>query len=468
LAGLMARRGAAREVIVAALGAMAGPDSPLSRAALEAIADQQIAFESSERGDRAVAIERQERTREIRARFRLMTDREVENLQPCGWLIEGLFFVSTLIVLFGRPNVAKSFLALSWALSIATGRDWLGRKVQQGPVVYVVAEGLAGFRVRLLGWKKSHGVDVVPDIRFVGDAVRMMDDLDVDIFLGVLKEMSPRPVLVILDTLSRCLVGGDENSSKDMGRLINAADRIRKELGAAVMLVHHPGKQGRGERGHGNLRGAADTMAELTDTGIDERILRSEKQKDAQAFLPVGLRLVPIQLGENESTLLFELDASARVGPVVPESDARILSTLAAKGGYALSGLLRRESGVPPNTFYKAAKRLLERGAIQRSGTGQNTRYRLVNGENTATAVSLPHSPGSVDSPTASAPPSLEGAGAVSAGSRGLEQFSDQRSGVAVDPIVEPPSRSAGRKRPSKRRTANAHAEASSQSPHEG
>ena len=50
------------------------------------------------------------------------------------------------------------------------------------------------------------------------------------------------PKLIIFDTLARCMVGGDENSPLDMGRAVAAADRVRVETGAAVLLVHHPTK----------------------------------------------------------------------------------------------------------------------------------------------------------------------------------------------------------------------------------
>jgi hypothetical protein len=53
--------------------------------------------------------------------------------------------VGSFVVLYAPAANFKSFLALAWALSISEGRDWLGRKVKQGPVVYVCAEGGRGF-----------------------------------------------------------------------------------------------------------------------------------------------------------------------------------------------------------------------------------------------------------------------------------------------------------------------------------
>jgi RecA-family ATPase len=57
------------------------------------------------------------------------------------WLIEDMVPTGAQAVLYGPSGEGKSFLALDWALSNATGRTWLGRQVKQGRVVYVIGEG---------------------------------------------------------------------------------------------------------------------------------------------------------------------------------------------------------------------------------------------------------------------------------------------------------------------------------------
>jgi hypothetical protein len=37
-----------------------------------------------------------------------------------------------------------------------------------------------------------------------------------------------RPALVVFDTLARSMVGGDENSARDMGQLIDGAEHVRQ------------------------------------------------------------------------------------------------------------------------------------------------------------------------------------------------------------------------------------------------
>lgn len=42
-------------------------------------------------------------------------------------LIEGILDAGTVTMLSGPFSTGKSFIALDWALSIASGTDWLGR-----------------------------------------------------------------------------------------------------------------------------------------------------------------------------------------------------------------------------------------------------------------------------------------------------------------------------------------------------
>jgi hypothetical protein len=66
--------------------------------------------------------------------------------------------------------------------------------------------------------------------------------------------------VVVIDTVSRALAGGNENAPDDMGRFVNALDRLREALGATIIAVHHIGKDAsRGGRGHSLLHCAVDT-----------------------------------------------------------------------------------------------------------------------------------------------------------------------------------------------------------------
>ena len=99
--------------------------------------------------------------------------------------------------------------------------------------------------------------------------------------------------LVIFDTLSRSIPGGDENKAEDMTKVISAADKIRDTFRAATLYVHHTGKDpAKGARGHSALFAAAD-MVML----INEHMGTLEKVRDGVAGERFAFRLDVHQLG---------------------------------------------------------------------------------------------------------------------------------------------------------------------------
>jgi RecA-family ATPase len=50
--------------------------------------------------------------------------------------------------------------------------------------------------------------------------------------------------MIVIDTLSRALSGGEENTSADMGAFVKNVDELRERTRAAIEIVHH-GRQRR-------------------------------------------------------------------------------------------------------------------------------------------------------------------------------------------------------------------------------
>jgi hypothetical protein len=91
-------------------------------------------------------------------------------------------------------------------------------------------------------------------------------------------ETSKLPVVwIIIDTLNRVLAGGDENSSKDIGAVIAAVDRIQRTTSAHVTLIHHvPVDLTDRMRGHGSVLGAVDLTVRISK---DDRVVTVEADK---------------------------------------------------------------------------------------------------------------------------------------------------------------------------------------------
>jgi hypothetical protein len=232
---------------------------------------------------------------------RLLTVAQLVAQDPPEVLIGDLLYRSTLAVLFGLPGSYKTFTALDWALCVAAGLPWQAREVRGGGVLYVAAEGSAGLGQRIEAWVEGFAAGIPERFRVYPGAVNLLVPEERDTLAAW--AAANRPALIVLDTLARSMVGGDENSARDMGQVIDSADLIRRASAATVLGIHHTTKDGTSIRGSSALQGAADTLIEAK---ADGRVvtLRCEKQKDATPFEPVRLRADQVPLAKGESVVL--------------------------------------------------------------------------------------------------------------------------------------------------------------------
>ena len=216
-------------------------------------------------------------------KFKLHTINDLMALPPPQWLIRGVMEEGTLAVLYGPSGGGKTFVALDWALSLATGSQWHGLFVKQGPVVYIAAEGGAGIKKRVRAWLNREGLTDDPPAFFILEAPQLRDVEDVVLLLRRIRERTRQPSLIVIDTFAASAVGADENTARDVGEWIAAARRIQRETGATVMAVHHTGKKGSDERGSSALRAGVETMIRAAKSGTVITIT-NDKQKDHGEF----------------------------------------------------------------------------------------------------------------------------------------------------------------------------------------
>jgi hypothetical protein len=316
---------------------------------------------------------------------------QLRELPPPRPLVHGLLDLDSLAVLYGPPGAGKSVAALDLALRVATGTRWHHQQqVQRGPVLYIAAEGAHGMPARIDAWKSHTNTFHDPrDLRILPRAVNLFDPLHVATVIAYIED-TLAPSFVIVDTLARCMIGADENSSRDMSTAVAALDAIRIASGACVLVVHHTGKNHEaGARGHTALLGAADTMLRL---GSTDRIvtLDQEKQKHhepghRQTFrltsIAGSVALTPYSGADGEDLTGKTIDALAALADIetpdgVPFS-LWVDAAIAAGGSKATTARTR-------------AKALMN-GLIEETehGTKNSPRYRL-------TEAGRSHLPGAV------------------------------------------------------------------------
>lgn len=300
------------------------------------------------------------------AKLRLMPAADLAALPPLKWLIKGLVPESGFAVLYGPPGSGKSTIALDLALQVAAGRA----------VVYIAAEGAGGYPARLLAWTKHHARPA-GNLLFALEAVNLLDKTERAEMLGALGDVTP--ALLVVDTLARCMIGGDENSAKDMGLAIDALDTIRRLTGCAVLVLHHTTKAGNGERGSSALRGAADVMLELAESdGL--LTLTATKTKDSAPPPDQCLRLVSIETGRRRDdgeaeTACVPLPAEkVHMGGTITKTGRSILETLRLtiflESGARTAQLLADLAPIKERQLYRALDALKKEGLISQSAKG--------------------------------------------------------------------------------------------------
>lgn len=225
---------------------------------------------------------------------------EVEPALDSLYLIKGFLDQEAMSVLYGPSNSGKTFLSLNIAYHVALGAPWRGRKVDGGAVVYLAAEGGRGIANRVAALRKMDGAINVPFALRRGGIDLLNPDADVQRIIDMADAVSKKAPLrmIVVDTLSRAMAGGDENGPVDMTAFVANIDRIRAATKAHVLVVHHSGKDAaKGARGHGSLRAATDTEIEI---GVDEfggRQATATKQREHSTGETFPFILHPVDLG---------------------------------------------------------------------------------------------------------------------------------------------------------------------------
>jgi hypothetical protein len=264
-------------------------------------------------------------------------------------LVQKLLGEGAMSVVYGQSNTGKTFFAMALAHAIATGQPFAGLKVTQGAVVYVAAEAGVSAENRVAALRQACEARDVPFalvpcpvdlLRGDGDTAPLIELIRaVEAELGKVR-------LVVIDTLSRAIAGGNENDSADMGALVKHLDAVRNASRAHVMVVHHAGKdQAKGARGHSLLRAATDTEIEIADG-----VATTTKQRDMEASPPIGFDLKVVELGTGPDGMTVTscvcvpmqagsaaedfADDNPRMGHLLDALDAAV----AANGGQPVSG----------------------------------------------------------------------------------------------------------------------------------
>jgi len=222
-------------------------------------------------------------------KYKLLTGNDLRALPPVQWRLKGILPYEGLAAMYGPSASGKSFLGFDAGVAISQGVDWFGIRTTKSTVVYVALEGESGFKNRVAAWELENGRPLPPDMFMVLQPFHITKPEDVDELAAAV----PFGSVVIVDTLNRAAPTSDENSSKEMGEILESCKHLQALIGGLVVLIHHTGKDtSRGARGHSSFFAALDGAIEVERTAT-QRSWSVAKAKDGQdgKSVPFELKL---------------------------------------------------------------------------------------------------------------------------------------------------------------------------------
>jgi hypothetical protein len=237
---------------------------------------------------------------------------EEHNLAEQNFTMYPIFAEHESVVLFAEPKVGKTAFALATALSIACGFDLGSLKVAVGgPTLYYGLEGTRAIRLRVAAWKKRKreaGVEIpkrIPMYVVEGQVNFLKEDRRKDEAAKIIAANANSvknglgPLKAIyLDTLTKAMSGGDQNSVEDTSHLFDLIGLLREGgVSGTIIFIHHKSRQGNA-RGSTNIEAEPDVLLDISKEGpiITLRVARARSIEDGEQF---RFRLEGVDLGET-------------------------------------------------------------------------------------------------------------------------------------------------------------------------
>jgi AAA domain len=173
----------------------------------------------------------------------------VDAAGPPSWLVAGLWPADAYGVLAAESKAGKTWAILDLAVSVATGRPWLGRfACPERPALAFLGEGGERATIRRLRAVCAHkGLDpagLTGRLRLCFRVPKLLAGQDL---AAVEAELAAVPAgLVVIDPLYLAAAGAQAASLFAMGAALEPIQAVCQHAGTALVVVHHFNQTGQG------------------------------------------------------------------------------------------------------------------------------------------------------------------------------------------------------------------------------
>jgi hypothetical protein len=379
LGGKLRRIGFSTDELVAALLAINTMrcDPPISEAEVRRTAASVARYEpdaqSTEEADQAAPIT-----------VRPVSDLLAAVYPAIEYVSDPILIHPGLCLLFGPSGISKTYFALAWALSIASGRGFLTWKneIPRG-VLYIDGE-LGGRtmqqRVKLL--KSGHELDIKAPFytaSFDDQGHGLFPDLeDPHAQLRYAAGIPDDVQMVIFDSLSTLAAMEESNDYKSWGTIQRFLLSLRRR-GLTVLVIHHANKGGNEQSGTSRRVHVMDTVISLRKHDSEDGA--SAGYKDVEVHVTKGRNLPPNMTEPFIATLSSPLhlgDSMAWTsGDLAVRKAAQIEELL--RTGMPISAVIQ-ETGCGSSFAYRIKDRLVQSGDLSWKGSGRGRKRKDIDG----------------------------------------------------------------------------------------
>jgi AAA domain len=279
-----------------------------------------------------------------------------EPAEQIDWLVDKMLPAGGFSLLVAKPKAGKSTLARNLALAVAQGKDFFGKPIQQGPVIYLaLEEKRAEVRKHFLDMGATGGEEI-----YIFAASAPVDALQQ--IRTVAEEK--KPALIIIDPLFKLTRIKDGNDYAQVTQALEPLLVLARETGAHVLCVHHMGK---GEREGGDSILGSTAIFAAVDTAL--MMKRSERYRTLSSIQRYGEDLPETVLRFDPQTRTLTLGESKEQEEEKRIAEA-IIGFLKSKEEPVTEAEIDAEVEGRTTRKRKALRELVAAGKVERIGKG--------------------------------------------------------------------------------------------------
>ena len=195
----------------------------------------------------------------------------IANADQCReWLIAGIMPLGSVMLLAASGGTGKSTIVYNWALNIALGQSWSGRRCMQGKSLIIQSDE------PLVDTSEKLGVIGYQDANLEPGTVAFWENWR----FGHMKQLEDyvrknRPVFIAIDSLTACLAGMDVDLVKsNAGDVIYGLRDIANQYKCSIAILHHLNKSG----------GLRDSTSFVDNVSEVVKLTKSENNPDPNQF----------------------------------------------------------------------------------------------------------------------------------------------------------------------------------------